>query len=444
MLASFSDMNIITQLNRFFNGLTMTEKIYSFRDPIHGFIDFNQLEWDIINSPEFQRLRRIRQLAWTDLVYPGAMHTRFEHSLGVCHIATRLFNAIVSNDLEVLKSDYAFTDAGVARQRQIIRLAALMHDLGHGPFSHAAEEVFPFKENGEDRYVHEDYSASIGVNILGEMIKNHKFNKNNFGISIEEVTDIFSPASTQKSSILWKEIISGQMDADRMDYLLRDSYHSGVSYGRYDLDRVVNTICLCEDTEIGGHLVGVQEDGIHAVEGLLIARYMMFTQVYFHKTRAIYDHHYEEALKSILASVGTFFPRPLPDEIIDYVNWDDWAVMAALKKGRGGDHGRRLMERDHFRLVYTTPEVPTLDELEIYEEKKHKLDADLIVTKDAKKSWYKFQREEIRIRPSNPGENRSVPLATRSPIVKGLSTVNQRRIYVPLDYRSEAEALLRK
>lgn len=420
---------------------TMTSKIYSFRDPIHGFIDFNQLEWDIINSPPFQRLRRVRQLAWTDLVYPGAMHTRFEHSLGVCHIATKLYDAIVANDSDILKSEYNFTEAGVSRQRQIIRLAALMHDLGHGPFSHAAEEVFPFKD-GEDRYVHEEYSASVGINVLGDIIKNHLFNRNNFGITIEEVTDIFSSASTQKASILWKEIISGQMDADRMDYLLRDSYHSGVSYGRYDLNRVINTICLCEDNEIGGHLVGVQEDGIHAVEGLLIARYMMFTQVYFHKTRVIYDHHYEEALKSILAPIGNVFPRPISDEITDYLKWDDWKVMAELKAGNGGDHGRRIMERDHFRLVYSTPEVPTLDDLNIYEENKNKLDQNLIVTKDAKKSWYKFQKEEIRIKTSNPGGNRSVPLATRSPIVNGLSTVNQRRIYTPLEYRSEAYALL--
>lgn len=420
----------------------MTGKMYSFRDPIHGFIEFNQLEWDIINSTPFQRLRRVRQLAWTDLVYPGAMHTRFEHSLGVCHIATRLFNAIVSNDEGILRSEYDFTGAGVARQRQIIRLAALMHDLGHGPFSHAAEEVFPFKDKNK-RYVHEEYSASIGINILGELIKAHPYNKNNFGITIDEVTDIFASASMQKSSVLWKEIISGQMDADRMDYLLRDSYHAGVSYGRYDLDRVVNTICLCEDTEIGGHLVGVQEDGIHAVEGLLIARYMMFTQVYFHKTRVIYDHHYEEALKCILSPHGKVFPKPIPAEIVQYSDWDDWKVMAELRSGNGGDHGRRLMERDHFRLVYTTPEVPSLDELDQYEEKKQKLNQSLIVTKDAKKSWYKFQKEEIRVRVSNPGENRSVPLATRSPIVKGLSTVNQRRIYTPMSYRSEAESLLK-
>lgn len=419
----------------------MADKLYSFRDPVHGFIDFNQLEWDIINSSPFQRLRRIRQLAWTDLVYPGAMHTRFEHSLGVCHVATKLYNAIIVNDRDILSSEYNFNGAGIDRQRQIIRLAALMHDLGHGPFSHAAEEVFPFKDSR--RYVHEEYSASIGLYAFKDILQNHSFNKNNFGISIDEVTDFFSPSSANTSSILWREIISGQMDADRMDYLLRDSYHAGVSYGRYDLDRVINTICLCEESELGGHLVGVHEDGIHAVEGLLIARYMMFTQVYFHKTRVIFDYHYEEALKKILSSKGNVFPRPTSDEIEDYLDWDDWKILAELKSGNGGEHGRRLMERDHFRLLYSTPEVSSLDDLKKCDEIQDKLDANSMVTKDAKKSWYKFQKEEIRIKTSNPGENNFVPLATRSPIVKGLSTVNQRRIYVRSDYRAEAQKLLK-
>jgi len=419
----------------------MSEYPYTFRDPIHGFIEFNQLEWDIINSPAFQRLRRIRQLAWTDMVYPGAMHTRFEHSLGVCHVATRLYDSIVGNDKDILEAEYQIFDSGIRRQRQIIRLAALLHDLGHGPFSHAAEEVFPFK-NSEDRYVHEEYSGSIAANLLSDLIENHPFNTNNFSIKVSDINDIFVPNSKNKSSILWKEIISGQMDADRMDYLLRDSYHCGVSYGRYDLNRVINTICLNEDSEIGGHVVGVDEAGTHAVEGLLIARYMMFTQVYFHKTRVIFDYHLEEALKAILQEQGGVFPKPTPDEIEAYFDWDDWSVLAKLKDGTGGDHGRRLIERDHYRLLHDTPEVPSADDLFKYDEIVEKLDPNRIVKRDAKKSWYKFSKEEIRVRRKSAGERTSLPLATLSPIVNGLSTVNQRRIYVPQEYRVEANSLI--
>lgn len=418
----------------------MTHYKYTFRDPIHGFIAFNQLEWDVINSAAFQRLRRIRQLAWTDYVYPGAMHTRFEHSMGVCHVATRIFDAIVQRDRDILASTYSFIEGGFDRQRQIIRLAALLHDLGHGPFSHAAEEVFPDKSEDE-KYVHEEYSAAIARHYLADIIKNHPHNVN-FQIDIDHITDIFSPESKNKSSVVWKEIISGQMDADRMDYLLRDSYHSGVSYGKYDLDRVINTLCLCEDEELGGHLVGVDEAGLHAVEGLLIARYMMFTQVYFHKTRVAYDHHYEQALKSILKPIGGVFPSPLKADIENYFDWDDWKVLSHLRLENGGEHGRRLMDRDHFRLVHHTPEVPTQADLDRFNEAVAKLDPERTVVKEARKSWYKFRREEIRVRADTREKAKSVPLATLSPIVKGLATVNQRRIYADKNYRADALRIL--
>lgn len=419
----------------------MSEYMYSFRDPIHGFIPFNQLEWDIINSSTFQRLRRIRQLAWTDYVYPGAMHTRFEHSMGVCHVASRLYDAIVSNDRDILRSDYQFNEGGILRQRQIIRLAALLHDLGHGPFSHAAEEVFPYK-SPDKKYIHEEYSGALCKYLLKDIIENHPLNKSNFSIKVDEINDIFDPNSKIKASIVWKEIISGQMDADRMDYLLRDSYHSGVSYGKYDLDRLINTVCLNEDTEVGGHLIGVDESGIHAVEGLLIARYMMFTQVYFHKTRVIYDYHYEEALKDILKPFGGFFPTPKESDVQEYFTWDDWRILSELRVGHGGEHGRRLMERDHFRLIFSTSEVPNGDELQRFDELMGKLDQSKIVSKEARKSWYKFQREEIRVRSGSSGHAASRPLAAISPIVNGLVTVNQRRIYAPKDYRATALAII--
>src|SRR5690606_29884914 len=129
-------------------------------------------------------------------------------------------------------------------------------------------------------------------------------------------------------------------------------------------DRVINTVRLCEDLEVGGHLVGIGEDGIHSVEGLLIARYMMFTQVYFHKTRVAYDYHYEQALKEILNPIGGTFPGPSSlDSLRSYTDWDDWKVLAALKAGEGKEHGGRLTRRDHYRLLHETPEVPDTDDM---------------------------------------------------------------------------------
>jgi HD superfamily phosphohydrolase len=142
------------------------------RCPIHGFIGLTELERDIVDHSAFQRLRRIKQLAWTDYIYPGASHTRFEHSLGVMHLASRLYEAVVKASGETLKEIFKYTDAGLARDWQIVRLAALLHDVGHPPFSHAAEQLLPMKEPENysllpgvvrpiERYAHEDYSVEI-------------------------------------------------------------------------------------------------------------------------------------------------------------------------------------------------------------------------------------------------------------------------------------------
>src|SRR3954462_9190934 len=110
-------------------------RIYEIRCPVHGFISIDDWEREIINHRIFQRLRRIRQLAWTDQVYPGAMHTRFEHSLGVLHVATRLYESVVSRSREILHSELAYTDEGLQREKILVRLTALLHDVGHPPFS---------------------------------------------------------------------------------------------------------------------------------------------------------------------------------------------------------------------------------------------------------------------------------------------------------------------
>lgn len=153
----------------------------------------------------------------------------------------------------------------------------------------------------------------------------------------------------------WRQLIDGQMDADRMDYLLRDSLHAGVDYGRYDWRRLRNTIQVIEmpqnDNETPlGYRIGIAEGGFHAAEALVLARYYMFTQVYFHKTRVAYDHHFQEALSVLLNGC---FPEPTPKSIGLYHKWDDWKVLGELAGGGGGEHGRRLRERNHYRARFT-------------------------------------------------------------------------------------------
>ena len=137
---------------------------FSTRDPVHAFIVYSEWEREVINHPAFQRFRRIRQLGLTEFIYPGATHTRFEHALGTMHVATKMFDAIVRKQKPYLINDRLYEEAGLQRDRQIVRFAALLHDIGHSPFSHSGETLFPVDKDGQFR--HEDYSAGIIRKVL--------------------------------------------------------------------------------------------------------------------------------------------------------------------------------------------------------------------------------------------------------------------------------------
>src|SRR5690606_34217456 len=132
-------------------------------------------------------------------------------------------------------------DAGLERDRQLVRLAALLHDVGHGPFSHAGEELLPLA-SADRKYSHEEYSAAIVRSELADVIENHPLNTN-YRFRVEDVAALLEGSPAAKQSLFWRDLIDGQMDADRMDYLLRDSHHAGVQYGRYDFNRIIETVC---------------------------------------------------------------------------------------------------------------------------------------------------------------------------------------------------------
>ena len=406
-------------------------KLIEIRCPIYGFI---------IYQPAFQRLRRIRQLAWTDYVYPGAMHTRFEHSLGVMHMATMLYDGVVSRGWGYLQSELGYDEAGRHRYRKLVRLAALLHDVGHGPFSHAVEDLAPTKGGTSDseHFRHEEYSAAIIGRHFKEVIENHKAN-NNYGFSVGDIQGLVEEGSAAGRASLWQELISGQLDADRMDYLLRDSYHAGVEYGRYDWRRIVNTVEVVPDVESGALRLGVSDGGRHAAEGLIIARYMMFSQVYFHKTRVILDFHLHEAVKNMLPEQQ--FPEPVADHLDEYLKWDDWRVLGELAAGNGGEHGWRLVRRNCYRQVWETPEFPSSEDDERLAEAETLLEELQPVRREAGKSWYKLGEADLPVSAAHPGD-KTKPLSMCSTIVGNMKPSRCTRLFVKPEYRARARGIL--
>lgn len=324
------------------------------RDPIHVFVRFLFDEEKIIRSQAFQRLRYIHQLALTYLVYPGATHRRFEHCLGVMEIASRIYDVVTNPQNIYHDSVREF----VPRARgdsllheywaKVLRCAALCHDLGHLPFSHAAEDLLP---KGWD---HERLSQEI---ILGE-----KFAPlwKEIKVQADDVAKLALGAKKSKSELTdWEtvlsEIIIGDVfGADRIDYLLRDSYHAGVSYGRFDHYRLIDTLRILpasgEDSQEPG--LGIERGGLESAEALLWARYFMYTQLYFHPTRRIYDVHLKEFLKKWLP--GGYFPTEVEKHLLITDNEVTAAIWKACGDSTDSAHleANRLVSREHFRQVY--------------------------------------------------------------------------------------------
>jgi HD superfamily phosphohydrolase len=423
---------------------------FEIRDPIHGFVLLNEWERDLIHEPVFQRLRRIRQLAWTDMVYPGAMHTRFEHTLGVMHVASLMFQNIQTRRHEFLKSVLGYDDTGLGRDHQLLRLACLCHDLGHSPFSHAGEDLMPINPNSKKPYKHEDYSAATVRLLLKSAIEEHPCNEN-FAIRADEVADFIIGGATLKRRLLWKSLLTGQIDADRADYLLRDSHHIGVAYGHYDLSRLLNTLTVARDN-LGSAVVAVERDGLHTAEAIIMARYMMFTQVYFHKTRRAYDYHIAEALKYLLESEsknhgiiiadGRFAPPTTPENLQAYLAWDDWRVLGCFDRNEAGEHGMIIRNREHHRMVFETSECPTEEEQNRTKEILKLLSKLAPKYDNANASWYKFEKLDVPLVIHEGTKERVENLSQYSSLVRGLKSVSQLRVYVPLKHRAEAKTLV--
>ena len=233
------------------------------KDPVHSYIHIHyEVIWNCLDSKEFQRLRRIRQLGGDFQVYPTAEHSRFSHSFGVYEIVRRMVTEVKTLCAEL--TEY---------EKVCVMLAGLLHDVGHGPFSHAFEHV--------TNHSHEEYTAKI---ILG----NTELNSILRAVSKKMPEDIVSIIQHTHENDILNQIVSGQLDADRMDYLLRDSYFTATSYGQFDLERILRTMRVRKTSE-GRKVIVVKHTGIHSVEDYIMARYQMYWQVYYHPVARSYE-----------------------------------------------------------------------------------------------------------------------------------------------------------
>lgn len=282
------------------------------RDPIHGFIKLNVEECKIVDSPVFQRLRRIRQLAFAYLVYPGALHTRFDHTLGVFHVASRMATACNLGEDD----------------KRLVRLAALLHDLGHGPFSHVSEGALDLFA---DRAKFGDAVSGQKADKIHEMLTRDILDKDQ---SLTKILGVDTLSAIKKLLLhgygdpILKSIVSGPLDADKQDYLLRDTYFCGVKYGIFDIERLHRMFHVVPDQFDEKQLM-IRPDGVHTLEQFILAKYYLTAQVYRHRVRRITDEMVVRAIvlgieKDSIDSLKQLYAYDGSQDFFEnYMRWDD-------------------------------------------------------------------------------------------------------------------------
>ncbi len=308
------------------------------RDPVHGSIHILDEEVSVIRAPFFQRLRNIKQLGFSEYVFPGATHTRFLHSIGVMNVGDRAFDKLFGH-LE--------KSADLMRIKETFKLGCLLHDIGHAPLSHTTEVAMPnLKElaipseflSGDDltkdrRATHEDYTIkSIADSSFSESFKQLE---ESFGVQRKHVADLIRGKTTDPKYFTYEgvnyfpllhQLVSSELDCDRMDYLLRDSYFCGVSYGGYDLDWLLDNLEVCVEND--NAYLGITERAVITFDDFLLSRYHMFVMVYFHYRAVCLE---QLLYKYFETSPGEY---SIPADIEKYIEHDDHFLMKIMRNSK--------------------------------------------------------------------------------------------------------------
>ncbi|PTH25317.1 HD domain-containing protein [Staphylococcus auricularis] len=400
-----------------------------FKDPIHRYIHVeDQVIWDLIKTKEFQRLRRIKQLGTLYLAFHTAEHSRFGHSLGVYEIVRRMIDESF-NGRPAWNND----------DRPLALCAALLHDLGHGPFSHSFENIF-----------NTDHEAFTQAIITGDTEVNEVLQRVALDFP-QQVADVINKTHDNKLVI---SMISSQIDADRMDYLQRDAYFTGVSYGQFDMERILRLMRPSENEVL------IKDSGMHAVESFIMSRYQMYWQIYFHpvsrggevllsnclhRAKQLYLEGYE--FKRYPTDFVPFFEEDISIE--QYIELDESVVLFYLKEWIHEDDGilsdlsQRFINRDLFKYLPFDGSIITISEL-----------TDLFVQAGIDPNYY-FVSESFSDLPydyDRPGSNRQPihllrrngsirEISSQSLVISSITGINRQdyKLYYPKELIADIE-----
>jgi HD superfamily phosphohydrolase len=304
----------------------MINKNKIIRDPIHGNIKLKGIFLELIEAPDIQRLYNIKQLGLAHLVFPGAHHTRLEHSLGTYYLSS-----IVSDNLDLDKNE-----------KDLIAIAAFLHDIGHGPFSHTLEYILRDTLNidhidlteklifGESSIFDEKEKEIVGSKNVFDILKK-------YGIEPKEIMNIIR-GKIDKNAYL-SQILNSSIDVDQLDYLVRDGYYTGVAYGTIDIDRFLQTLVINND------LLAVLKKGVGVIENILMARALMYSSVYFHKTVRIAELMLSKSIE-LIEDLDPF----------EFIKKTDFELLSDLKNKGSYQHEiiTRLKYRKLFKQAYTS------------------------------------------------------------------------------------------
>ncbi len=393
------------------------QPLLSLRDPVHGFVRADPLEAALINSAPVQRLRCVHQLGLAYLVFPGAEHSRFSHVLGAMELAGRVYDTLAA------KSDGLLPTDPRAHQRRLLRAAALLHDIGHAPFSHSAEDLF------EDNIDHEEMTRRLLA--LPEI--EAAFARFGDGLDASQVADLLAGQGDEVGKLL-SQVISGELDVDKMDYLLRDSLFCGVRYGSFDLERLLDTIVPLQGPT-GGWGVGVEGGGVHALEALVLARYYMFTQVYFNGTGKVLELHLSQWLRER--------GERWPSDPVAFMKLDDITVLTAMR-ACDSLHAKAVVARGYFPVAYETREHLTREESSHFEallpEIRQRFGAGNLLISHSAKDPHRLASSRVLVRhPDGTLE----PMEEASHFIRHLTRIDQYRVYSDRAIRDEVEAAIR-